>query len=124
MVAFGIIRNAALTHYYNISTPTFINSIGKKNDVYRMGWFNRVAIPFTPYGFYLSLGPDGKYLGLKYESTIEEWDEKVMSYIQNGAQRMVKVFDWGMDPESIENLIANTTYDPPSSDYSQSSLQK
>jgi hypothetical protein len=120
MVAFGIIRNAALTHYYNISTPTFVNKKGKKNDGFRMGWFNRVAIPFTPYGFYLSLGPDGKYLGLRYESTIEEWDEKVMAYIQNGAQRMIKLFDWGMDPESIENLIANTTYDPPSSDYSQS----
>lgn len=120
MVAFNIIRNAVLTYYYNISSPTYVNSIGKKNDVYRMGWFNRVAIPFTPYGFYLSLGPDGKYLGLRYESTIAEWDEKVMSYIQNGAQRMIKVFDWGIDPESISNLIANTTYDSPTSDYSPS----
>lgn len=120
MVAFNIIRNSVLTHYYNISTPTYINSIGKKNDVYRMGWFNRVAIPFTPYGFYLSLGPDGKYLGLRYESTIEEWDSKVMSYIQNGAERMVKIFDWGIDLESISELIANIPYDPstPESGYS------
>lgn len=114
MVAFNIIRSAVLTHYYNISTP------GVKNSKYRMGWFNRVAIPFTPYGFYLSLGPDGKSLGLKYESTIEDWDAKVMPYIQNGAQGLKKIFDWGIDPESISDLIANTTYDLSTSEYGYS----
>ena len=114
MVAFNILRNAILTHYYNISTPN------NTNKVYRMGWFNRVAIPFTPYGFYLSLGPDGKSLGLKYESTIEDWDSKVMPYIQNGAKNLVKIFDWGIDPESIPNLIANTSYDLSTSGYGYS----
>ena len=114
MVAFNILRNAVLTHYYNCSTPD------KTNRKYRMGWFNRVAIPFTPYGFYLSLGPDGKYLGLKYESTIAEWDAKVMAYIQNGAQRLIKIFDWGLDPESISELIANIPYDSSTSGYGYS----
>ena len=111
MKAFGIMRNAILSYYFNISSPTFINSIGKKNDVYRIGWFNRVAIPFSLYGLYADVTLNGgKGLGLRYESTVSDWDAAISQHVQNGSKGLVKLFDWGVSPESIEELMASTSF--------------
>jgi hypothetical protein len=108
MKAFSIMRNSILSYYFNISTPTYINSIGKKNDVYRVGWFNRVAIPFTLYGLYVDVTLNGgKGLGLKYESTIADWDAAISQHMQNGAKGIIKLLDWGVDPASMEQMMAD-----------------
>lgn len=115
MKAFGIMRNSILSYYYNISRPDYINSIGKSNDVYRIGWFNRVAIPFTMYGLFADVRLNGgKGLGMKYESTISDWDSAISQYMSKGASGLVKLFDWGVDPSSIESLTS-IVYDSSSS---------
>jgi hypothetical protein len=115
--AFAIIRNNLLAFYRNISRPDYVNSAGKSNKGFRVGWFNRVALPFTPYGFYVCTSTSGKSLGLKYESTIEDWDAAISQHVQSGAKGMIKIFDWGATPEAIEKMIANagSYYDPSSS---------
>lgn len=108
MKAFGIMRNAILSYYFNISRPDYINSIGKTNDVYRVGWFNRVAIPFTMYGLYADVTLNGgKGLGLRYESTISDWDSAISRFMQNGAKGVIKLFDWGVDPSTIEETMSS-----------------
>lgn len=101
MVPFGIIRNSLLTYYYNISQP------GTKNSVFRVGWFNRVALPFTPYGFFVATTASGKSLGMTDRSTVADWDAAIATFIQNGAKGLVKIFDWGASPESIQNMMAS-----------------
>jgi hypothetical protein len=102
MVPFGYMRSAVLSHYYNISCP------GNKNSVFRVGWLNRVALPFTPYGLYIATTFGGNNVGLQYSSTLPEWDVKVSEMAQNGKDGYVKIFDWGADPASIENLLASS----------------
>ena len=108
MKAFSIMRNSILTYYFNISTRSYVNSIGKSNDVYRVGWFNRVAIPFSLHGFFIDVSLNGgKGLGLRYESTISDWDAAITSHIKNGARGIIKLLDWGASPETIEQLSAD-----------------
>ena len=108
MKAFSIMRNSILTYYFNISTRSYVNSIGKSNDVYRVGWFNRVAIPFSLHGFFIDVSLNGgKGLGLRYESTIADWDAAITSHIKNGARGIIKLLDWGASPETIEQLSAD-----------------
>ena len=102
MVPFGYMRSAVLSHYYNISCP------GNKNSVFRVGWLNRVALPFTPYGLYIATTFGGSNVGLQYSSTLPEWDVKVSEMAQSGKDGYVKIFDWGADPTSIENLLASS----------------
>lgn len=110
MKAFGIMRNSLLSYYYNISRPDYVNRSGKSNSVFRMGWFNRAAIPFSMYGLYADVTLNGgKGLGLRYESTISDWDFAITKHMQNGAKGIVKLFDWGVEPESIENLMADAS---------------
>lgn len=109
MKAFGFMRQSLMSYYYNISSPNYINSIGKKNDVYRVGWLNRVAIPFTMYGLYADVTLNGgKGLGLKYSSSLDDWDSAITRHMQSGGNGIVKLIDWGVDPESIKELIATT----------------
>lgn len=101
MKAFVSMRSALLSHYYNISTP------GKKDEIYRMGWFNRAALPFTLYGFYIPTTFGGRNIGLKYESTPQQWDAKVSELISQNKSGYVKIFDWGVDPETIDDMASN-----------------
>lgn len=98
MVAYSHMRSALLSYYYNISSP---NNNNKK---YRVGWLNRAALPFTPYGLYIPVTVDGKSVGLKYESTLENWDSAVTQMIKSNTNGYVKIFDWGAKPESIEKI--------------------
>jgi hypothetical protein len=104
MVAYDYMRRANASYYYNISTPS---STKKK---YRMGWLNRSALSYTPYGLYVPVTIDGKSAGLRYESTLDEWESTAMQLVQNNTSGYVKIMDWGATPESIEK-ITNSTYD-------------
>lgn len=104
MEAFIIIRTAKFTHLYNISTPN------RTNSRYRHGWFNRNAMSFTLHGFY-ACTTMGDKIGWTYNTPVEQWDDIVTRHIQNGGKGMIKIFDWGTDPESIEKLAGSGTYD-------------
>lgn len=101
MKAFTYMRSALMSYYYNISTP------GKSDSIYRMGWLNRAALPFTLYGLYIPTNFGGKNVGLKYESTLQQWDTTVSELVSQNKSGYVKIFDWGIDPESIENMSSN-----------------
>lgn len=121
MVAFNIMRNSLLSHYYNISRPDYVNKKGVgKNMDFRVGWFNRAALPFTVYGLYACTSTSGKSLKLNYSSTIPQWEDAISRHLQNGAKGMVKIFDWGLTPEQIANMEP-IPYDPSSFDASSSS---
>lgn len=110
MKAFGIMRNAILSYYFNISRPDFVNKSGKSNSVFRVGWFNRAAIPFSMYGLYADVSLNGgKGLGLKYESTVADWDAAISQHMKNGSRGLVKLLDWGVNPETVENLMSNAS---------------
>ena len=118
MVAYGYMRSSLLSYYYNISTPD------KTNKKYRVGWLNRAALPFTHYGLYIPISVAGKSIGLKYESTLSDWDEKVTQMVKNNTSGYVKIFDWGSDPESINQIPYDTNdyiYNPNSYDYNNNS---
>lgn len=107
MKAYGIMRSSLLSYYYNISRPDYVNKSGKLNSVFRIGWLNRAAIPFSLYGLYADVSLNGgNGLGLKYESTIADWDTAISQHIKNGAKGIVKLIDWGEPTESLEDLIA------------------
>lgn len=101
MNAFTCMRSALLSYYYNISTPN------NKNKDYRIGWLNRSALPFTLYGFYVPTNFGGENVGLKYSSTLQQWDAKVSELISQNKSGYVKIFDWGVDPESIDDMASN-----------------
>ena len=117
MKAFTILRKSLLTYYYNISTPN------KTNKKFRVGWFNRVAIPFSAYGLYVDVGLNGgRTLKLKYESTIDDWENALSQHFKNGAKGLRKILDWGIDPETAEKLIADSgSYDMSTTEGSSSS---
>lgn len=104
MVAYDYMRKANASYYYNISTPD------KTNKKYRMGWLNRSALSYTPYGLYVPTSGGGEAFGLKYSSTLDDWESTAIKLAQNNASGYVKIVDWGADPESI-NKITNSTYD-------------
>ena len=101
MNAFTCMRSALLSYYYNISTPD------RTNKVYRVGWLNRAALPFTLYGLYIPTNFGGGNVGLKYESTLQQWDTTVSEMVSQNKSGYVKIFDWGLDPESVANLTSN-----------------
>jgi hypothetical protein len=105
MVAFSYMRSGLVSYYYNISTPD------KTNKKYRVGWLNRAALPFTPYGLYIGVSVDGKSAGLKYESTLNDWDAAITRLVQNNTKGYVKIFDWGATPESIEKMMASGAFE-------------
>ena len=119
MVAYSYMRNALISYYYNISTPDTTN---KK---YRVGWLNRTALPFTLYGLYIPTSFDASNVGLKYESTIQQWDSKITELITQNKSGYVKIFDWGLDPETSSQSSYQYVlkYEPQSysSNYSNSS---
>jgi hypothetical protein len=104
MVAYDFMRKSNAAYYYNISTPD------RTNKKYRMGWLNRSALAYTPYGLYVPTSIDGKSAGLKYSSTLEDWESTAIRLAEANTSGYVKIMDWGADPESIEK-IANSTYD-------------
>ena len=104
MVAYDYMRKSNAAYYYNISTPD------KTNKKYRMGWLNRSALAYTPYGLYVPTLIDGKSAGLQYSSTLEDWESTAMRLAESNTNGYVKIMDWGADPESIKR-ITNSTYD-------------
>ena len=103
MIAYEYMRKAHSTHLYNISTPN------RTNKKYRMGWLNRSILAYTPYGLYVPITVSGKSVGLKYESTLEQWEAAALQLVQSNAKGYVKIMDWGASPETIEQL-ANIAY--------------
>ena len=104
MIAYDYMRKANASYFYNISTPD------KTNKKYRIGWLNRSALSYTPYGLYIPTTCDGESVGLTYSSTLDEWESKAIELAQNNTKGYVKIMDWGADPESIEK-ITNNSYD-------------
>jgi hypothetical protein len=101
MIAYDFMRKANAAYYYNISTPD------RTNKKYRMGWLNRSALSYTPYGLYVPTLIDGKSVGLQYSSTLDEWESTAIRLAQNNTNGYVKIVDWGINPESLENISSN-----------------
>lgn len=101
MIAYDYMRKANAAYYYNISTPD------RTNKKYRMGWLNRATLSYTPYGLYIPTFGGGSDVGLKYSSTLEEWENAALQLAKTNANGYVKIMDWGATPESIENMINN-----------------
>lgn len=114
MVAFKYMQMSKFNYLFSISTPDYINSKGKKNDVFRHGWFNRNALGITFHGLYANLSASGKRIGWTYDTPTSQWHSIVQNHIANGASGMKKLFDWGVDPENIQDLIQSDlgAYDP------------
>lgn len=100
MVAYDYMRKSNAAYYYNISTPD------KSNNKYRIGWLNRSALSYTPYGLYVPI-IGGENVGLKYSSTLDEWETKAIELAKSNARGYVKIMDWGADIESIEKITSN-----------------
>lgn len=105
MIAYDYMRKALTSYYYNISTPD------KSNHVFRMGWLNRAALPFTPYGLYIPTTFGGANVGLKYTSSLNDWEATVNKMIIENKKGYVKIFDWGASPESIAKMAENSSFD-------------
>ena len=115
MIAYNYMRNSLLSYYYNISTPN------RTNKKYRVGWLNRAALPFTLYGLYIPTNFGGGNVGLKYESTLQQWDNKVTELVTQNKSGYVKIFDWGVTPESVEAMSSIPyNYESNSQSYSSS----
>ncbi len=104
MIAYDYMRKANAAYFYNISTPD------RTNKKFRMGWLNRSALSYTPYGLYVPISVSGKSVGLKYESTLDQWEAAAIQLAQSNTGGYVKIMDWGTLPESIEK-ITNSSYD-------------
>ena len=105
MVAYEFMRKAHSAYLYNISTP------GNKNKDFRMGWLNRTALSYTPYGLYMPIQMDGKKAGLQYSSKVSEWESKALQLAEGNVSGFVKIFDWGTTPEQVQNIINNFSLD-------------
>jgi hypothetical protein len=104
MIAYEYMRKAHSAYLFNISTPN------RTNKKYRMGWLNRSVLAYTPYGLYVPITVSGKSVGLKYESSLDQWEAAAQQLAQSNAKGYVKIVDWGASPETIEQL-ANIAYD-------------
>lgn len=102
MVAYNIIRKAKSTYLYNISGPT------NKNKVFRIGWMTRNVVCFTPYGLYINTGFAPKNEGMRYESTVDEWESAVTKWVSENKSGYPKIMDWGATPESIANMTSSS----------------
>jgi hypothetical protein len=100
MIAYDYMRKMISAYYYNISTPD------KTNKKYRMGWLNRSALSFTPYGLYVPTTIDGETAGLEYSSTLDEWESTAIRLAQNNTSGYVKILDWGTKPQTIEEMTS------------------
>lgn len=104
MIPYDYMRKAIAAYYYNISSPS------NSNKKFRMGWLNRTALAFTPYGLYVPTKVDGTTAGLSYTSSLSDWETTAIQLAINNTKGYVKIMDWGSEPESIEK-ITNSSYD-------------
>lgn len=102
MLAYDQMRRSLAQYYYNISTPD------KTNRKFRNGWLTRSALSFTPYGLYIPTTVSYQTAGLKYESTLEEWEAAAKQLAENNTRGYVKIIDWGTTPEAIEQMASNS----------------
>lgn len=102
MIAYDYMRKANSSYYYNISTPN------RTNKKYRMGWLNRASLSYTPYGLYVPVSVSGSSAGLKYESSLSDWEAAAKRMAENNTSGYVKIMDWGASPESIAQMAAST----------------
>jgi hypothetical protein len=101
MIAFDYMKKANASYYYNISKPN------SKNKVFRNGWLSRSLLSFLPYGLYVPTTFGYKNVGLKYESTLDEWEATAIRLAKENKPGYIKIMDWGATPESIEQITAN-----------------
>jgi hypothetical protein len=84
-----------------------------------MCWLNRSALSYTPYGLYVPTTIDVKSMGLQYSSTLDEWETTAIRLAQNNTGGYVKIVDWGIEPESLENISSNPySYEDATKSYS------
>ena len=102
MIAYDQMRKSLAQYYYNISTPD------KTNRKYRNGWLTRSALSFTPYGLYIPTTVSYQTAGLKYESTLDQWESAATRLAKNNTSGYVKIIDWGTSPDSIEKMTEST----------------
>lgn len=98
LTAYEYMRKANSAYLYNKSAP------GSKNNKFRMGWLNRSALSYTPYGLYVPVRVDGKTEGLNISSTLDEWETTAIELVKSNKKGYVKIMDWGESPESIDTL--------------------
>ena len=105
MVAYDFIRKAKSTYLYNISTPD------KTNKKYRCGWLTRSVLSFTPYGLYIPIDISYTNGNLDYSSTLEQWENVAIKWIQENKSGYVKIMDWGQTPEKLTKITSRRIYD-------------
>ena len=118
MIAYDYMRKANASYYYNISTP---NTTKKK---YRNGWLTRSVLSFLSYGLYVPTTFSYQNVGLKYESTLYDWENTAIRLAQNNTNGYIKIMDWGTSPETIKHMASNSylyNYIPNNSNLSKSS---
>lgn len=100
MVAYEYLRKAHSAYLYNNSKPS------NSNKKYRVGWLNRSVLSYLPYGLYI---PTFSYsnVGLKYESTLEDWETTALQLVQNNKSGYIKIMDWGVSPETMDKSSNN-----------------
>ena len=100
MIAYEYLRKAHSSYLYNNSNPS------NSNKIYRNGWLNRSVLSYLPYGLYIPLFSNSS-VGLKYESTLEDWETTALQLAQNNKSGYVKIMDWGVSPEAMGNSSNN-----------------
>ena len=102
MIAYDYMRKANASYYYNISTPD------KKNKSFRNGWLSRSILSFLPNGLYVPTTFSYNNVGLRYESTLDDWYSTAIKLSKENKQGYVKIMDWGTTPETLEKMSANS----------------
>jgi hypothetical protein len=116
MMAFDFMRKANASYYYNISGPN------SKNKGYRNGWLSRSILSFLPYGLYIPTSFTYKQVGLRYESTLNDWYSTALRLVQENKKGFVKIMDWGTPPDTLDKMTSDTfNYTPPNNELSSNS---
>lgn len=102
MIAYDYMRKVNASYYYNISTPD------KNNKKYRSGWLSRSVLSFLPDGLYTATTFSYNQVGLKYESTLDDWYNTAIQLSQENKRGFVKIMDWGVSPETLDKISSNT----------------
>lgn len=112
MVAYNYMRKAKISHDYNSSSP------GNGNKDFRMGWLTKDVLSFTQYGLFIPTTVGYKAGNLKYESSINDWENVANIWSQeNNKSGYVKILDWGTTPEQVENIMNNFSLDVDANSY-------
>ena len=113
-VAYDIIRRCKADYLYKISNPNSEVERHRKNYNFRCGWLTRSFVSFGDYGLF-AINKVYSQLGkLDANSSIEDWIKVRNSWetnaLNNGGKvdGFIKIFDWGITPESVEKITLST----------------